>query len=115
VGGDLEEALPEISKSRASHIAALPEDARRDKKKSQRKKLAANDPKAQGGVLSARQLAKEGAGLFVAPLDKTRLKREVGLSLPGVRLVTGCHTGCHQYYMTFCVKPFSNFCQVDSS
>jgi len=76
VGGDLQEALPTASTSRAATIAALPEDNVRRRKPSQRKKLAANDPRAQGGVLSARQLAKEGAGLFVAPLDKTRLTRE---------------------------------------
>ena len=78
VGGDLEEELPAISASRGATMSALPsEDQRRRKPSLQKKRgLTAADPNAQGGVLSARQLAKEGAGLFVAPLDKTRLRRE---------------------------------------
>ena len=75
-GGDLVEALPEANASRGAAMAALPSESARRKKPSERRKLSARDPAAQGGAMSARKLAGEGAGLFVAPLDASKLKRE---------------------------------------
>ena len=66
-------------------MTALPDEKRRDglAKPSERKgkggkggKLRASDPSAQGGVRAMRDLAATGAGLFVAPLDASRLTRE---------------------------------------
>lgn len=75
-GGDLVDALPEANASRGAAMASLPSENLRRKKPSERRKLSARDPAAQGGAMSARKLAEEGAGLFVAPLDGSKLKRE---------------------------------------
>ena len=85
VGGDMTEPLPAANPARGAAMTALPDEKRRDglAKPSERKgkggkggKLRASDPKAQGGVRAVRDLAAQGAGLFVAPLDGSRLRRE---------------------------------------
>ena len=85
VGGDMIEPLPAANPERGAAMMALPDEKRRDglAKPSERKgkggkggKLRRDDPSAQGGVRAMRDLAATGAGLFVAPLDASRLTRE---------------------------------------
>ena len=85
VGGDMIEPLPAANPERGAAMMALPDEKRRDglAKPSERKgkggkggKLRASDPSAQGGVRAMRDLAATGAGLFVAPLDASRRRRE---------------------------------------
>ena len=75
-GGDLVDALPEANARGARRWRRFRLRTRVAKKPSERRKLSARDPAAQGGAMSARKLAEEGAGLFVAPLDASKLKRE---------------------------------------
>ena len=82
VGGDMNQPLPKVNPARGAAMMALPNAKKHDrlKKPSERKgkggKLQVHDPNAQGGVKNLRELATEGAGLFVAPLDQSRLVRE---------------------------------------
>ena len=90
---DLTEKLPEMAADRLATVDALPTaNAHRKRTAAGRKAhaknggggggksaaslLGASDPSAQGGVLSARELADKGAGILLAPLDKTKLRRE---------------------------------------
>lgn len=89
IGGDLEEVIPAFSASRGERVDALPSrraaearkkpkqislerDARRRGKDGAKKALG----KKSDAMVSARALAEEGAGLFVKPLDTSKLRRD---------------------------------------
>ena len=89
IGGDLEEVIPAFSASRGERVDALPSrraaearkkpkqislerDARRRGKDGAKKALG----KKSDAMVTARALAEEGAGLFVKPLDTSKLRRD---------------------------------------
>ena len=57
-------------------LSAMPTDGWNRTRKKERVKLKKNDPSAQG-TYETRKLIEEGAGLFVAPNDKTKVRREL--------------------------------------
>ena len=68
--------LPKPSSEREGKLSALPTDGWRLTRKKERTKLKASDPEAQGRM-ETRKLLEDGAGLFVAPADPTKVKREI--------------------------------------
>ena len=72
--GGIDGALP---RERADVLDAMPTDGWNRERKKERVKMKANDPSAQGKAYETRKLIEEGAGLFVAPMDQTKVRREM--------------------------------------
>jgi len=63
-------------KLRKEILDEMPTDGWNRERKKERVKMKKNDPSAQGAY-ETRKLIEEGAGLFVAPMDKTKVRREM--------------------------------------
>ena len=63
-------------KAREDVLSAMPTDGWNRERKKERVKMKKNDPSAQGAY-ETRKLIEDGAGLFVAPMDKTKVRREM--------------------------------------
>jgi len=64
-------------KHREDALRAMPTDGWNRERKKERTKMKKNDPSAQGTSYATRKLIEEGAGLFVAPQDQTKVRREM--------------------------------------
>ena len=71
-----EYGLPMPSESRGSTLRAMPRDGWNRQRKKERVKLKKNDPSAQG-TYDTRKMIEDGAGLFVAPQDPSKVNREL--------------------------------------
>ena len=71
-----EYGLPMPSESRGSTLRAMPRDGWNRQRKKERVKLNKNDPSAQG-TYDTRKMIEDGAGLFVAPQDPSKVNREL--------------------------------------
>lgn len=71
-----EYGLPMPSESRGETLRAMPRDGWNRQRKKERVKLKKNDPSAQG-TYDTRKMIEDGAGLFVAPQDPSKVNREL--------------------------------------
>ena len=89
IGGNLEEVIPAFSASRGERVDALPSRRAAEARKKPKQILLERDARRRGkdgakkalrqksdAMVSARALAEEGAGLFVKPLDTSKLRRD---------------------------------------
>ena len=66
-----------VPKQREDALRTMPTDGWNRERKKERAKIKKNDPSAQGTSYATRKLIEEGAGLFVAPQDQTKVRREM--------------------------------------
>ena len=89
IGGNLEEVIPAFSASRGERVDALPSRRAAEARKKPKQILLERDARRRGkdgakkalrqksdAMIAARALAEEGAGLFVKPLDTSKLRRD---------------------------------------
>ena len=64
-------------KEREDALQSMPTDGWNRERKKERAKMKKNDPSAQGSSYETRKLIEDGAGLFVAPQDRSKVRREM--------------------------------------
>ena len=64
-------------KEREDALQSMLTDGWNRERKKERAKMKKNDPSAQGSSYETRKLIEDGAGLFVAPQDRSKVRREM--------------------------------------